>query len=618
MQIKNMLKKEISIIIPCYNCSETLEEAVESCFAQGLKNFEIVMVDDKSTDTTKEVMQKLADNHPEIKLFYHDKNMGGGATRNTAVENSEADVIFCLDSDDILPQGTLFKMLSFMGEKKCDGVGIHHSIKFNGANKEDIDHVDTFGYAGERIPFESLIQKNNIYCPLYSTFMHTRRAFEVAGGYPTEHGFDTQGFAWRFLSSGLTAYTCPDASYLHRIRFKESYYIREYNSGKVNYNWQDVLSEHLSLFNTETQNFILNFDCVGFSRNLFEELCKKESIFKENYEVLLEENHKREKIIFPDREYIKRASLTGVYMRIKNRFFSVFSPNGRIKNIFKNVFCKLRVFLRKYPILRRTVIHFYVLVRNIRALFKENHDKKAYYRSIEKIKENKKIVLDIQFGGLGDWLVFTSLPRLLKETYDVDFFLSQQSLSLLRNNDTYKICFEMNPYFQGISDDLDVFQLRTFSSEMKLWNFLTDLRGENIVEILERQFQCKDAGLPEIYYKPKNLKEYENIILVDKNYISGVKLGWHYNASSFEREIKKEITNNSASKTVEYVDTSKQDLFIYADMIYSCNRFITVLSGGAALAACFKKPFTAILPYDVFGGSVEQFVFKESKGVYVR
>lgn len=289
-----------------------------------------------------------------------------------------------------------------------------------------------------------------------------------------------------------------------------------------------------------------------------------------------------------------------------------------IKGKIRFGFTKLKMLLKKSPVLRRIAIHIYILGRNTKALFCEQDLKKEYYSLIEKIKKNKKIVLDIQFGGLGDWLVLTTLPRLLKETYNVDFFLSRQSLSLLRNHDTYKMCFEMNPYFKGVSDDTEVFRLKTFSSEMNLWNFFTDLNGENIIELLERQFQCKGVGVPEIYYKPKLLKQYENIILVDKNYISGIKLGWHYNGNSFESEIQKELTRNPKSNKVEYVDPTKQDLFMYADMIYSCAHFITVLSGGAALATCFKKPFTALLPYDVFGGSVEQFVFRRSKGVYVK
>jgi glycosyltransferase involved in cell wall biosynthesis len=255
-----MNQKDLSIIIPCYNCESTLREAVDSCFSQELDNFEIILVDDASKDNTKNIMLKLEDEHEEVKLFFHEKNKGGGATRNTAAQHAEGSVIFCLDSDDILPSRTLSKMFSFMKEKKADAVGIHRSIKFRGANKNDIERIDTFGYVGEKIPFQSLIEKNHVLCPLYSTFMITKEAFRITGGYPTTHGFDTQGFAWRFLMRGLTAYTCPDTEYLHRTHFHESYYLREYNAGKINYNWQQILEEFIVAFTPEIQEHIIHFD----------------------------------------------------------------------------------------------------------------------------------------------------------------------------------------------------------------------------------------------------------------------------------------------------------------------------------------------------------------------
>jgi len=174
--------------------------------------------------------------YKEIKLFYHEKNKGGGATRNTAVANSQAEVIFCLDSDDLLPPDTLSKMLKFLHERKSDGVGFHKSIKFNSDNQNNVNYIDTSGYLDGKIPIGALTSIDK-FCPIYVNFMYTKEAFNKIGGYPTNHGFDTQGFAWRFLCSGLIAYTCPDTKYLHRTNFKESYYLREYNQGKSNYNW---------------------------------------------------------------------------------------------------------------------------------------------------------------------------------------------------------------------------------------------------------------------------------------------------------------------------------------------------------------------------------------------
>ena len=88
-----MNKPEVTIIIPCYNCAKTLEQAFDSCFVQSIKNLEVVMVDDKSTDNTIDVMQRLAREKTNVKVFFHDKNKGGGATRNTATKNSSSDII---------------------------------------------------------------------------------------------------------------------------------------------------------------------------------------------------------------------------------------------------------------------------------------------------------------------------------------------------------------------------------------------------------------------------------------------------------------------------------------------------------------------------------------------
>ena len=191
---------KLSVIIPCYNCAQTLEEAVTSLYQQNLSfPFEVVIVDDCSTDNSPTLITQLEKQHPNIKTFRHEENKGGGATRNTAVQNSTGEIIFCLDSDDLLPKGTLEKMVGFLEEKKCDGVSIHRSIKFSGNNIKNIHHVDTSLYPGQEIGLATLLTPNQGFFPLYVNFMYTREAFDKAGGYPTDHGYDTQGFAWNFL-----------------------------------------------------------------------------------------------------------------------------------------------------------------------------------------------------------------------------------------------------------------------------------------------------------------------------------------------------------------------------------------------------------------------------------
>lgn len=256
---------KLSLIVPCYNCENTLEEAVESIFSQApVFPFDVTMVDDGSTDSTYDVMQNLARRHRDIRLLRHERNLGGGAARNSAVAATDGNLIFCLDSDDVLGPRFLENMTRFWNERKCDGVGMSTSIKFRGPDTRNVEYVSNFGPTGKAVRFESFLEGEP--CPLHVVFMMTRAAFRRVGGYPTHHGFDTQGMGFRFLCNGLEARVCPDTIYFHRVGLSRSYYKREQATDRLNWNWFNVLDEFLYLFKDQVKEMLLEhnlFDVPG-------------------------------------------------------------------------------------------------------------------------------------------------------------------------------------------------------------------------------------------------------------------------------------------------------------------------------------------------------------------
>ena len=70
---------KLSVIIPCYNCAETLREAIATCYEQDFaeNEFEIVLAEDCSTDTTRSVIGSLAHEHTNIHVVFHERNQGG-------------------------------------------------------------------------------------------------------------------------------------------------------------------------------------------------------------------------------------------------------------------------------------------------------------------------------------------------------------------------------------------------------------------------------------------------------------------------------------------------------------------------------------------------------------
>lgn len=281
-----IMKHFLSIIMPCYNCEKTVKQAVESIFTQSLKvPFEIIMVDDGSSDSTAHIIADISEERKEIKGFFHEHNRGGGAARNTAVANSKGDIIFCLDSDDMMGENMLSPMISLLVNEKLDGVGIHISRKFIGSNVKRIAFTNEFGYVNQTIPFESLFDGS--VCALYSTFLYTRKAFDLCGGYPTEHGFDTQSFAFRFLANDLEAQVCEGATYLHRVNFQRSYYIREEETGRVTQNWMKIYEEFFFLFSAKIQKMLLSTDAFNVRISLPGLISRENDKYASKYKSLI-------------------------------------------------------------------------------------------------------------------------------------------------------------------------------------------------------------------------------------------------------------------------------------------------------------------------------------------
>ena len=92
------LNDKVSVIIPTYNRSELLKKAVESLENQSHQNFEIIIIDDCSTDDTAEVVKGMGDNR--IIYLKHDTNKGGSEARNTGIKQATGNFIGFLDSDD--------------------------------------------------------------------------------------------------------------------------------------------------------------------------------------------------------------------------------------------------------------------------------------------------------------------------------------------------------------------------------------------------------------------------------------------------------------------------------------------------------------------------------------
>ena len=89
---------KISVIIPAYNSSKFIKRVVTSVLLQTYENFELVIVDDCSTDNTVELVESFADKR--IKIVKHQHNTGAGVARQSGLKAATGEFIMFIDSDD--------------------------------------------------------------------------------------------------------------------------------------------------------------------------------------------------------------------------------------------------------------------------------------------------------------------------------------------------------------------------------------------------------------------------------------------------------------------------------------------------------------------------------------
>lgn len=118
--LKETKKPRFSIIIPAYNVEKYIDKAVNSVKEQTFQNFEMIIVEDCSTDNTKKVLSKYK---KEATIIYHKKNKCLGGARNSGIKVAKGEYIIFLDSDDYLNNNKVLEKLDkLIGNQKVDTI----------------------------------------------------------------------------------------------------------------------------------------------------------------------------------------------------------------------------------------------------------------------------------------------------------------------------------------------------------------------------------------------------------------------------------------------------------------------------------------------------------------
>ena len=130
---------KISLVIPFYNGEKFCEKIFDMIFKQTYQNYEVICVDDGSTDNTLNILKKIEKNHKQVKVFTQ-KNTGPGFARKLGFQKSSGDIILFYDSDDCLHDKNVFKNIIEIFEKNNPDI-IFYDLIIKEGNNESISKV---------------------------------------------------------------------------------------------------------------------------------------------------------------------------------------------------------------------------------------------------------------------------------------------------------------------------------------------------------------------------------------------------------------------------------------------------------------------------------------------
>lgn len=151
---------KVSIIVPVYNAEHFLNKTIDSIINQSFKDFEVLLIDDCSSDKSLEILYQYADKDKRVKIIRNTKNLGVAKTRNKGVEIASGEWIAFLDSDDYWEKDKLQIQLDAL-KQDTNAVISYTATAFCNESGNLYEYIM---HAKNRFTYHELLRSNPISC----------------------------------------------------------------------------------------------------------------------------------------------------------------------------------------------------------------------------------------------------------------------------------------------------------------------------------------------------------------------------------------------------------------------------------------------------------------------
>lgn len=205
----------ISIILPIYNADRTLDEAIESIIDQTDTDFELLLIDDGSTDNSRDIIESWAKIDPRIRPFYLSHNGIAGAL-NTGLNEARGRYIARMDADDISLPDRLRLQRDFLDAHPETGL-VAGLVEHYGDQQKNAGYNHYISWINKQITYDDILLHRFIESPFaHPSVMYRRECVEQLGGY-RDGDFPEDYELWlRWLEAGVVMQKVPEIVLLWR------------------------------------------------------------------------------------------------------------------------------------------------------------------------------------------------------------------------------------------------------------------------------------------------------------------------------------------------------------------------------------------------------------------
>lgn len=199
----------VSIVVPVYNAEKFIRDTIETVKQQTYANWELLLVNDCSSDKSIEIIREYEKEDSRINLINLDKNSGAAIARNAGIENAKGKFIAFLDSDDLWEENKLKKQIDFMKKNKYDFTFTAYDFTDEEGNK-----INKKVNVPEELTYKQALKNTTIFTSTV-IFNVENLGKELIYMPNVRRGQDTATW-WKVLKTGVNAYGLNESLSMYR------------------------------------------------------------------------------------------------------------------------------------------------------------------------------------------------------------------------------------------------------------------------------------------------------------------------------------------------------------------------------------------------------------------